>query len=152
MGPKKKKKVCLENFFSIVSIIQHSILWVWMMKIENKILYFQIIKYELQWQNGKKIKFVGPFFPSFFLSFLFFLLQTHSTTNGPFLSSSDPLNSQWFFFLLVFFFLSLFFFLSSSDPLHHVHRSNTQTQTHKHKPTTMAEDWFFYRVKWVGFA
>ena len=79
MGPKKKKKVCLENFFSIVSIIQHSILWVWMMKIENKILYFQIIKYELQWQNGKKIKFVGPFFPSFFLSFLFFLLQTHST-------------------------------------------------------------------------
>ena len=100
----------------------------------------------------KKIKFVGPFFPSFFLSFPFFLLQTHSTTNGPFLSSSDPLNSQWFFFLLVFFFLSLFFFLSSSDPLHHVHRSNTQTQTHKHKPTTMAEDWFFYRVKWVGFA
>ena len=137
MGPKKKKKVCLEKIFSIVSIIQHSILWVWIMKIENKIFYFQIIKYELQWQNGKKIKFVGPFF-SFFLSLFSFL------------SSSDPLHHERPFFIffrptqqpMVFFFAGFFlsfsfllsFFFRPTPPCSPIKHTNTnpQAQTHNH--------------------
>ena len=91
-----------------------------------------------------------------FSSFFYFLSSDNSTTNGTFFSSSDPLHRQWFFIfsllLAGFFFLSLFFFLFLflSFFLLQTHSTMFTDQTHKHKPTAMAEDGFFIALNGSG--
>ena len=67
----------------------------------------------------------------------FFLLQTHSTANGFFIFS---LLLAGFFFLFLF----LFFFLLQTQS------TMFTDQTHKHKPTTMAENGFFIALNGSG--